>query len=131
MIRGVGLICWLAVASAPYACADEIRHLSFPATLIGAWAKSGQLCAAKDPSNIAIGKADYHVEGNDCTVDWIVETAGALGPNYSVHASCASSAQPAARHADNLIMRSQGADGIVVGKSFDDLKPYQRCTAAQ
>jgi hypothetical protein len=121
----------LAVAALPSqrAGADEIRHLTFPSVLLGRWAPSAELCAAKDKSNIAITADGYSTADGKCSVRWIVETAGSRGPNYAVHAQCEADGQAARADVVNLILRPEGADQVVIGKSFTDLKPYLRCPA--
>ena len=119
----------LAVSALPpqRADADEIRHTAFPSVLVGRWAPSAELCAAKDKSNITIAADGYSTANGKCSVRWIVETAGSLGPNYAVHAQCEADGQPARADVVNLILRPEGADQVVIGKSFTDLKPYLRC----
>jgi hypothetical protein len=119
----------LAVAALPSqrAGADEIRHTTFPSVLLGRWAPSAELCAAKDKSNIAIAADGYSTADGKCSVRWIVETAGSRGPNYAVHAACEGDTQPAKPDVVNLILRPEGGDRVSIGKSFIDLKPYQRC----
>jgi hypothetical protein len=111
------------------AVADEIRHLTFPSVLLGRWAPSAELCAAKDKSNITIAADGYSTADGKCSVRWIVETAGSRGPNYAVHAQCEADGQPAKADVVNLILRPEGSDQVVIGKSFTDLKPYLRCPA--
>jgi hypothetical protein len=125
------LLAILAIVALPpqRAGADEIRHLTFPNVLLGRWAPSAELCAAKDKSNIAITADGYSTADGKCSVRWIVETAGSRGPNYAVHAQCEADGQPARADVINLILRPEGADQVVIGKSFTDLKPYLRCPA--
>jgi hypothetical protein len=125
------LLAILAIAALPpqRAGADEIRHLTFPSVLLGRWAPSAELCAAKDKSNIAITADGYSTADGKCSVRWIVETAGSRGPNYAVHAQCEADGQAARADVVNLILRPEGADQVVIGKSFTDLKPYLRCPA--
>ncbi len=59
--------------------ADEIRHATFPNTMLGTWAETAEQCAAKDKNNIVIQPAKYRDGGGDCAVRWIVETAGSNG----------------------------------------------------
>jgi len=129
LIPVIAALVWQAGARA--ACADEVRHTAFPNALVGTWALSAQFCAAKDKSNIVITSAGYRAAGEDCAVNWIVETAGAAGPNYSVRAACSDPSNPSAKRAENLIMRPQGADRLSVGASFESQQPYQRCADGQ
>ena len=119
----------LALSALPpqRADADEIRHTAFPSVLVGRWAPSAELCAAKDKSNITIAADGYSTADGKCSVRWIVETAGSRGPNYAVHAQCESDGQAAKADVVNLILRPEGSDRVSIGKSFTDLKPYLRC----
>src|SRR5580700_7232890 len=119
----------LAISTLPSqrAGADEVRHTTFPSALSGRWAPSAELCAAKDKSNITIAADGYSTADGKCSVRWIVETAGSLGPNYAVHAQCEADGQPAKADVVNMILRPEGGDKISIGTSFTDLKPYLRC----
>ena len=107
--------------------ADEIRHITFPSVLVGRWAPSAELCAAKDKSNISIAADGYSTADGKCSVRWIVETPGSLGPNYAVHAQCEADGQPAKADVVNMILRPEAGDRVSIGTSFTDLKPYVRC----
>jgi hypothetical protein len=119
----------LAISALPSqrASADEIRHTTFPSVLVGRWAPSAELCAAKDKSNITIASDGYSTADGKCSVRWIVETPGSLGPNYAVHAQCEADGQPARADVINMILRPEGNDKVSIGTSFTDLKPYLRC----
>jgi hypothetical protein len=119
----------MAISALPsqHAGADEIRHTTFPSVLVGRWAPSAELCAAKDKSNITVAADGYSTADGKCSVRWIVETAGSLGPNYAVHAQCEGDAQPAKPDVVNMILRPEGGDKVSIGTSFTDLKPYLRC----
>jgi len=117
----------MAMAAPQRAGADEVRHTTFPAVLIGTWAPSAELCAAKDKSSITIAATGYSTADGKCSVGWIVETAGSRGPNYAVHAQCEGDAQKARADVVNVILRPESADRVSIGKSFTDLKPYLRC----
>jgi hypothetical protein len=119
----------LAVSALPSqrAGADEIRHTTFPSVLVGRWAPSAELCAANDKSNVAIAADGYSTANGKCSVRWIVETAGSLGPNYAVHAQCEADGRPAKADVVNMILRPEAGDRVSIGTSFTDLKPYLRC----
>jgi hypothetical protein len=88
MMRIVGVISAISVLTSQAAFGDEIRRTAFTSTLLGTWAHSKELCEANDKSNIVISEAKYSDSKGNCSVQVIVETAGTLGPNYSV-AHCA------------------------------------------
>jgi hypothetical protein len=128
-LRHVSVSAILAIAALPSqrAGADEVRHTTFPGVLVGRWAPSAELCAAKDNSAIAIAADGYSTADGKCSVRWIVETAGSRGPNYAVHAACEGDGQPAKPDVVNMILRPEGGDRASIGTSFTDLKPYVRC----
>jgi len=117
----------LAMVASQCAGADEVRHTTFPGVLVGTWAPSAELCAAKGKSNITIAADGYSTADGKCSVRWIVETAGSRGPNYAVHAQCEGDGQAARADVVNMILRPEGSDRVSIGKSFTDLKPYLRC----
>jgi hypothetical protein len=128
-LRYASVFALLAVATllAQRAGADEVRHTTFPSVLVGTWAPSAELCAAKDKSRITVAADGYSTADGKCSVRWIVETPGSRGPNYAVHAACEGDAQPAKPDVVNMILRPEGDDRVSIGKSFTDLKPYLRC----
>jgi hypothetical protein len=107
--------------------ADEIRHLAFPSVMLGTWAETLEQCAAKDKSNVVIQSAKYGDGAGSCTVRWIVQTSGSRGINYAVHALCTSASLPEKTQTVNIIVRPLGDDRASMGRSFEDLKTYQRC----
>ena len=112
---------------AQVAHADEIRYTTFPNVLLGIWAETTEQCAAKDKTNIVIEPAKYRDGGGDCTVRWIVETAGSGGINYAVHSLCISASLPEKSQTKDIIVRPLGPDRAAMGRSFEDLKNYLRC----
>jgi len=125
-MRSVSLIV-LTGLFVPAANADEIRHLTFPDVMLGTWAETAEQCAAQDKTNIVIEPAKYRDGGGDCGVRWIVETAGSDGINYAVHSLCTSASLPEKTQIKNIIVRPLGPDRAAMGRSFEDLKNYQRC----
>jgi hypothetical protein len=125
-MRSVSLIV-LTGLFVPAANADEIRHLTFPDVMLGTWAETAEQCAAKDKSNIVIAPAKYGDGGGSCEVRWIVQTSGSHGINYAVHALCTSASLPEKTQIVNIVVRPLGQDRAEMGRSFEDLKNYQRC----
>jgi hypothetical protein len=130
MVRFAGLISVVSVLAADPAAADEIRHTTFPGSLVGTWAQSADNCAKSDKSNFSIAASSYDGPDGNCALDIIVETAGSKGTNYSVRGRCKATAQDQP-HVVSVIMRLDGADHASIGTSFADLKAYQRCPAKQ
>ena len=109
------------------AVGHEVRHSTFPTALIGSWAETTEHCASKDKSNISIESVKYGDASGTCAVLRIVETPASQGANYAVHARCTSEKDQAKTQTVNIIIRSQGDDRASIGRSFQALKPYQRC----
>jgi hypothetical protein len=108
--------------------ADEIRHLTFPNVMLGTWAETAEQCAAKDKSNVVIEPAKYGDGAGSSAVRWIVETPGSRGVNYAVHALCTSASLPEKTQIVDIVVRPLGQDRAVMGRSFENLKNYQRCS---
>ena len=111
------------------ALSDEVRRASFPDTIIGIWGETAEKCKAKDGSNVLIARDEYGDATGTCEVAWIVETTGANGPNYAAHAQCSSAQDPTKTETVNIIVRPQDNERALMGRSFNDLKSYQRCPA--
>lgn len=111
----------------PVAHADEIRQLSFPNVMLGTWAETTEQCTAKDKSNVRIEPAKYGDGAGSCAVRWVILTSGSRGTNYAVHALCTSASLPEKTQIVNIIVRPLGDGRAEMGRSFGDLKIYQRC----
>jgi len=107
--------------------ADEIRHTTFPNGMLGTWAETAEQCVAKDKTNIVIQPAKYRDGGGDCAVGWIVETTGSDGVNYAVHSFCTSASLPEKTQTKDIIVRPLDPNRAAMGRTFEDLKTYQRC----
>jgi hypothetical protein len=111
------------------AASDEIRKTKFAGALLGTWAPSQELCERKDKSSVTILETQFTSSDRNCEVQWIIERAASLGAPYGIHARCFDRSDPEKVSAINLIVWPQGSDQISIGKTFDDLKVYQRCLA--
>ncbi len=106
---------------------DEIRRLAFPDVMLGTWAETTEQCSAKDKSNVVIQPATYGDGAGSCVVRWIVQTSGARGINYAVHALCTSASLPEKTQIVNIIVRPLSEGQAAMGRSFEGLKNYLRC----
>ena len=142
MIRAGKMIRIIALATATIAvqtlavqifavpsAADEIRRPNLPVSVIGTWAEKTEQCARKDKSNVVIENGKYGDASGSCAVRWVVQTVGGAGANYAVHALCTSAADQTKTQIVDIIIRPQGTDRAAMGRSFQDLKVYQRCPA--
>ena len=127
MIRFVGLVSLSFVLMLQVANSDEIRRAAFADGLLGKWVPATEQCEAQNKSALIVSGSKYEHGGESCSVRWIVETAGAEGANYSVHASCVDRSEPPKATITDLIIRLQNSDRISVGRSFTELKTFNRC----
>ena len=107
--------------------ADEIRHGSFGNFMRGTYATSEDLCTSNDKSNITIADTKFTMSDDNCAVRWIVETAGRGGNIFfSAHADCSrpDQKQPTVK---DVIFSPSGDQRLMIGSSFETLKPYVRC----
>ena len=110
------------------ALAGDVRHLTIPKAVRGTWASKPDLCAAKDDSLIYIKEGGATGPEANCSVEYVVETAGASGPIYSAHLYCTEKDTPAMSSSKAfIIIPRDGGSSISVGPDFDDLKTYSQC----
>jgi hypothetical protein len=125
-MRTAAFVSAISAVALQAAIADEVHRSTFAGALIGTWAQNADLCAKGDKSNFSIAASTYTGPDGSCAVETIVEMATPKGTNYSVRGRCAATPQDQPRVVSTL-MRSDGADAMSIGSSFEDLKPYQRC----
>ena len=124
----VAILAVAALTLSP-AAADEIRRAAIPTVMLGTWAETPEQCATKDKFNVSIESAKYGDGSGTCAVRWVVTTPSPHGTNYAVHALCTSSKDQSRTQAVNIIIRPDGTDRASMGRSFNQLKTYQRCPA--
>jgi hypothetical protein len=105
----------------------DVRHLTIPKAVWGTWALKPDQCVANDASLISIREGGGTGPEDNCTVELVVETAGAAGPIYSAHMMCTEKDNPAKFGSRAFIVIPRGDDAISIGSAFDDLKTYYRC----
>ena len=108
------------------AAADEIRHTSFGSFMTGTYAASADRCGASDKSAVTIGVTTFTMAEDACDVRWIVETTGRSGVFFSAHGACSRKGGSEPKVMD-VIFQPAGDGRLLVGDSFDNLKPYVRC----
>ena len=117
-----------ALLAASSTQAGDVRHPTIPKDAWGTWALNTDLCATNDKSNIIIKEGGGSGPEQNCAVEYVVETAGANGPNYSAHMWCTDKNDPT-KKADRAFLIIPRGDTMRIGTSFDDLKTYNRCPA--
>lgn len=108
------------------AAADEIRHTSFGSFMVGSYAASEDRCGANDKSDVTISATKFTMADNACDVRWIVETIGRNGAFFSAHAACTRKDRGEPKVQD-VIFQPADDRRLLIGDSFDNLKPYVRC----
>jgi hypothetical protein len=63
----------------------------------------------------------------NCLANTAAGAAGSDGVNYAVHSLCTSASLPEKTQTKNIIVRPLGPDRAAMGRTFEDLKNYQRC----
>ena len=129
MLRLVVLTVTGSLMAIAAACGDEVHHSTFAASIVGTWALKAEYCAAADKSNVIIAPDKFTYADGTCTVDTVIERAGASGPYYTARGRCADPSQSDKFRAANVIVRPLGDDKASIGPTFDDEKTYQRCQA--
>jgi len=109
------------------AAGDIIRRATIPAFLFGTWAENSEQCISKDKSNVVIESLRYGDEVEAAQCGGLLRRQARMGQNYAVHGLCTSAADQAKTQIVNIIIRPQGNDRASMGRSFADLKTYQRC----
>jgi hypothetical protein len=129
IVMAIGAAVLTVTALLPAAArAGDVRHPTIPKDSWGTWALDRDNCATNDASNLIIKEGGGTGPRDDCAVEYVVETAGAKGPNYSAHMWCTDKNDPAKKSSMTFIVIPRG-DSMSVGTSFDDLKTYYRCPA--
>jgi hypothetical protein len=108
--------------------ADSVRHLSVPERFWGTWAPSADLCA-DDKSVFVVSAKGYTALDESCTVQWVTETVGTVGPFYSAHMRCSNPATPNDFTEVNRIIVANEDGKLSAGPDFKQLKSYRRCPA--
>ncbi|MBX9844702.1 MAG: hypothetical protein K2Z80_23115 [Xanthobacteraceae bacterium] len=128
-IRPLILMLGICSVTAQAASGADVRRTKFADGLLGTWALSQSACESIDSSNVLISEVQFSNSEGKCDVQWIVERPAAHGATYGVHANCSDPKQPDGARAADFIFWLQDKDRALIGKTFNDLKAYQRCTA--
>src|SRR5262245_4606258 len=99
--------------------AGDVRHPTMPKDAWGTWALNRDYCGTNDASHLIIKEGGGTGPRDDCAVEYVVETAGARGPNYSAHMWCTDKSDPAKKASMTFIVIPRGDDSMSVGTTFD------------
>lgn len=128
-MRSIAFALTLSALTSQSVSGDEVRRTKFAAALWSTWALHVAQCTTKDDKTVTISEGQFDSPDSSCNVQWIVERATARGATYGVHARCVDRLRPDKVNPSDFIIRLENSDLISIGKTFDDLKSYQRCPA--
>jgi len=97
-----------------------------PERFWGIWAPTADSCR-DDKSVIIVSAKGYVTAQASCTVQWVIATAGAVGPIYSAHMRCSNPSTPEQKTELNRIFVPIDNNQLSAGVDYKDLKSYQRC----
>jgi hypothetical protein len=80
----VAAVATLATAAA----ASDVRILSLPDNVHGAWAPNAEACTASGKNRLDIAAKTFSMPDLTCEIAWITVTAARDGPAYSARVMC-------------------------------------------
>jgi hypothetical protein len=120
-----------AVSLATVALASDVRLLSFPDSVIGAWAPSAGACKGPGEGRIDISAKTYSTPDETCEISWITVTASRDGPVYSARSICTQT-KTGGKNPPSYLIVSPRPDNMLVARQTDaspdaKLTTYQKC----
>jgi hypothetical protein len=70
------------------ASASDVRILTLPNSVLGAWAPNADACKGSGKERIEIESKTHKTEDTTCDIAWITVTASRDGPVYSARSIC-------------------------------------------
>ena len=113
------------------ATASDVRILSLPDSVLGAWAPDADACKGSVPGKIDIAARTHRTPDMSCEIAWITVTASRDGPVYSARSMCTQSKTGKTQEPSYLVVTPRPDDTLLVrmpGASPDDkLVTYRKC----
>jgi hypothetical protein len=78
----------VAAAFATAAAASDVRILTLPGNLQGAWAPSAEACTSESKDRLDIAARTIGMPDTACNIAWVTVTAARFGPVYSARSMC-------------------------------------------
>jgi hypothetical protein len=120
-----------ALLTASGALASDVRILSLPETVVGAWAPNADACRGSAPGKIDITATQHSDPETSCTISWITVTASRDGPVYSARSVCTRTRTGAKDQPSYLVVTPLANNRLLVriADNSDDgkLSTYQKC----
>lgn len=125
------LVTVLALLSATAALASDVRILSMPETVIGAWAPNADACSGSGQGKIDIAAKQHSDPETSCAIAWITVTSSREGPVYSARSVCTRTRTGTKQEPSYFVVTPLANDRLLVrinDTSADGkLVTYQKC----
>jgi hypothetical protein len=116
----------LTILAPGVATADVVRHSVIPEAYRGTWVAGAG--TERGGAVIVLSGDAYVGPGENCSVGWVSQTAGAQGSIYATHLRCADPGTGTGnKRVANLILWPKDSDHIAIGPEFTHLKIFHRC----
>ena len=124
------LIASLPLATAAFA--SDVRVLTLPDSVRGAWAPDANACKGSGNGKIAIAARDHSTADANCKIAWITVTASRDGPVYSARSVCVQTKTGQELAPSYLIVTPGQDDTLLVRRwnvsgSDDERLTYRKC----
>jgi hypothetical protein len=129
-MRNTLVLAVIAALAPQIANAHVVRHNAVPEVYWGTWSPGDGPCGEGDKGAIVLSAKAYVGPAGNCVVEAVSETPSPDGATYSARLLCPGKGAKAKKTVVNLIFRSEGADGISAGATFEGLKAHRRCSAS-
>jgi hypothetical protein len=115
--------------------ASDVRILSLPDSVLGAWAPNANACQGSGDGKIDIAARTHRTADMNCQISWITVTASRDGPVYSARSMCTQTGTTGAKEEpptySYLVISPRPGDTLVVRRpnaSLEgDLVTYRKC----
>jgi hypothetical protein len=118
-------------ALATAAAASDVRILSLPDNVHGAWAPSADACTASGEDRLDIAARTFSMPDQTCEIAWITVTAARDGPVYSARAMCTQARSGQKDPPSYLLVRPRPDKTLLVRRASADAESdpvtYRKC----
>jgi hypothetical protein len=124
----------IAVAAAAFAtaaAASDVRILTLPDNVHGAWAPNPEACMSAGRDRLDIAARTFSMPDTACEIAWITVTAARNGPAYSARSMCTQTKTGLKEPPSWLMITPLANDTLLVrrpaGYSDSDAVTYRKC----
>jgi hypothetical protein len=113
------------------AAASDVRILTLPSDVHGAWAPSTEACASENKERLDIAARTFSLPDASCEIAWITVTPARDGPAYSARSICTQVRTGQKEPPSYLLITRMPNDTLLVrraiGYSGSDPVSYRKC----